>query len=94
MNIIRWEDPPPSGLHNPRDPHLIAHELIAVQLKREPGRWAVVIESTGNEPRLANHITSGHYRAYKPAGSFQAVSRTVNGIRTIYARFVGTQGES
>jgi hypothetical protein len=85
VSVLRWEDPPPAKGHRP---FLLAHDLIAHQLRNRPGSWAVVAESP-SQASLANYIAEGRYRAYAPAGTFEAVSRHVGGIPTIYARYVG-----
>lgn len=83
--IIRWEDPPPPRDHLalPRRPW----ELIACQLRNQPGRWALVDDS-GNMG-VAARITAGAFRWWAPAGTFQAVRRYVEGRPVVYARYVG-----
>lgn len=84
--IIRWEGPPPP--HADRNQFSVPHEMIAITLKRRPGNWAVICES----PRgigMASRIADGRLRAYARPGSFEAVTRNLNGIQTIYARYVG-----
>jgi hypothetical protein len=93
MSVIRWEDPPPAGANSMGKPkHLIAHELVAIQLKRRPGEWGVVLESP-SVSSLANQINLGRYAPYRPAGSFHAVNRIVDGQHVTYACYVGG-GES
>lgn len=86
MSIIRWEEPPAARAEF--NWLAINHELIAVQLRRRPGAWAVVAEVPRNTG-LANQINRGKARPYRPAGSFEAVARNHDGVLTIYARFVG-----
>jgi hypothetical protein len=86
VSVIRWEDPPPP--HSTHNPVALSHELIAVQLKRRPNEWGVVAEAHSNTG-LADRIKSGKFRQYQPAGSFEAVSRHINGVFTIYARYIG-----
>lgn len=69
----------------------MAHDLIAYQLKRQPGKWAVVAEAPRNTG-LAGSIATGRLRAYSPKGSFEAVTRNKGGIQTVYARYVGEAG--
>lgn len=89
MSIIRWEDPPPHGSGSPgRGKQAIGHELIAVQLRRKPGEWALIHELKA-APALATEINHGKLRPYQPAGSYEAVSRQVDGMFRVYARYVG-----
>lgn len=91
VGIIRWEDPPtakPIGRHGVT----LANELIASQLRRHPGEWALIAENPGNSS-LAGHIKSAAIAAFRPAGSYEAVTRTVEGVVRIYARHVGEAGE-
>lgn len=83
MTKLHWEEPP--ARRQVRENH---HHVIARQLKRRPGRWArldVEMGSTG----LAAQIKKGIIEAYRPAGSFEAVSRPVDRVTTVYARYVG-----
>jgi hypothetical protein len=89
--VLRWEDPPPA--HSSTDGkarQVIAHELIAFQLKRRPGDWAAIHEQRA-VPSLANQINRGGYAPYRPAGSFEAVVRTTGDTFTVYARFVAPE---
>lgn len=92
MSVIRWEEPPPATYGGPgKGKPVVAHELIAIQLRRRPGVWALVLEG-GSHASAASLISHGRIRPYAPAGSFEAVARTVNGMQSIYARYVGEQG--
>lgn len=89
MSIIRWEDPPPTETGAAGQPRVaVGHELIAVQLRRDPGRWAL-IHQTKRSPALTTEINHGKHRPYRPAGSFESVSRQVDGMFRVYARYVG-----
>jgi hypothetical protein len=85
VSVIRWEDPPSPGRRSAA-PRFDSH-AVAVALKAQPGRWAVVIE---NPPSvcMATYITSARASAFAPAGSFQARSRRIDGVQVIYARFL------
>ncbi|WP_413800117.1 hypothetical protein [Streptomyces iranensis] len=72
------------------------HHAIAAALKERPGEWAVVQRSVSaaGAGSTAQAIRTAKLAAYAPAGSFEAVSRTVkgengDGEHRIYARFVG-----
>lgn len=89
MSVIRWEDPPPTraGARGEAKP-VIGHELIAVQLRRKPGEWALIYE-VRSAPALVTEINAGVLQAYRPAGAYEATSRLIDGIFRVYARFVG-----
>jgi hypothetical protein len=86
FDIVRWEDPPPPGRGHAA--YSFGGYLIARTLKNNPGKWAVVAEWSPNTA-LANHINKAHNQAFRPAGAFEAVRRIVNGVPTVYARYVG-----
>jgi hypothetical protein len=71
------------------------HYLIAHKLRAKPGEWAVVGAYGGAESAgaTARHIQHGRLEAYRPAGSFEATARTVDGEDRVYARFVGETDE-
>lgn len=92
MSIVRWEEPPESTYGGPGKPKpLVAHDLIAWQLRRDPGRWALIVEG-GTHSSMGSLISRGKIRPYSPAGSFEAVVRTINGSYNVYARFIGQEG--
>lgn len=92
MSVIRWEEPPCSTPGGPgKSKPIIAHDLIAYQLRSRPGEWALVVEGAAHGA-LASTICRGGLRAYAPAGTFKAVSRTVGPGQNIYARYVGEDG--
>jgi hypothetical protein len=93
VSVIRWEEPPPAGSGNPdqRKP-VLAHELIAVQLRRRPGDWALIHEQTST-PAIISEINHGKLRPYRPAGAYECVSRKAAGVFQIYARYVGDGGQ-
>lgn len=94
MSVIRWENPPAAMRGGPGVGRVfIAHDLIAHQCKKNPGRWAVIAESAYLSAALPSAITSGKRRAYRPPGSFEAVARVVGGVPTIYVRYVGGEGQ-
>lgn len=95
---IVFEEPPEARR---RGPSRLSHAIIAAQLRERPGVWAVIDKratarsaaSTANSIRTARNMA--HYR---PAGAYEAMSRTVpvkteSGERVkefrVYARFVG-----
>lgn len=72
------DEPPPLG-----DKHRLPHEMWALQLRTQPGRWAT--SPMLSNPTMVNGITKGTYRAYRPAGSFEAMWRKGR----LYVRYVG-----
>ncbi|HEY9418207.1 MAG TPA: hypothetical protein VIQ30_25890 [Pseudonocardia sp.] len=87
VGVIRWEDPPPERRGGRRS-NGFPSELVSRDLRRHPGQWAVVDESP-TRLNLASHIRGGMYPAFRPRGSFEAVSRTEGGVVRTYARYVG-----
>lgn len=89
MTVIRWEEPPSPTPGGPgKEKPVIAHELIAVQLRQRPGEWALIVEGYAHSS-MGSLISRGKIRPYAPAGTYEAVARSVNGTHSIYARYVG-----
>jgi len=89
VSVIRWERPPASTPGGPgKAKPLIAHELIARQLRQRPGEWALIVEGL-THASMGSLISRGKIRPYAPAGSYEAVARAVNGANNIYARYMG-----
>lgn len=86
--VIRWEAPPAPGNRHGRYAVAIAHELIASQLRRRPGEWALIAENPSGG-KLTSDINAGTLRAYRPAGSFESTTRNNDGRPCVYARYVG-----
>lgn len=79
MTGIEWADPPPGAP--------IKYRAEAEAARANPGHWLVL--PAGSSYVALVHITSGHLRAFRPAGEFEAVSRMVDGQRRIYIRYIG-----
>lgn len=80
MEIIR-EDPPArrrAGKYNE----------VADQLAGDGGNW-YRIATGATTGTLAANINKGAIRAFQPAGSFEAVSRSQDDGVSIWARYVG-----
>jgi hypothetical protein len=71
VSVIRWEEPPAAGSGNPglRKP-VLAQELIAVQVRRRPGDWALIHEQSSN-PAIISEINCGKLRPYRHAGGYE-----------------------
>ena len=67
------------------------HHEVARKLKAKPGEWAVVgvYNASNTAASIARQVKRGVLTAYAPAGSFEAMSRTVDGEYRAYARYVG-----
>lgn len=88
MTALTWEEPPPAARRS----------FIGVgdALRARPGEWARIAEYTGRPKAamLASRIRKGQARYWEPAGSFEAVYRTVDDVHFVYARHVGEGGAS
>lgn len=84
---VRWEDPPPArGTRQARS----RWHRIAAELRANPGQWAVVATYPSMSARsTAVKINAGKVAAMRPAGHWEACTRTVEGETRIYARYVG-----
>ena len=80
MEIIR-EDPPAQRRTGKYDD-------VADQLADDIGNW-YRIATGATTGTLAAAINKGAIRAFQPAGSFEAVSRTQTDGVSIWARYVG-----
>ena len=85
-DILRWEDPPPQR----RSPSRHNWALIAELLRANPKRWAVISEGTrAADAALTRQIKSAMIMAFRPAGHFDACSRSIDGKTVTYARYLG-----
>lgn len=86
MDEIKWEEPPKrqGGTYG-------KNAQIAEQLRERPETWALVASyaHSGSAASIAHQVRRGTLNAYRPRGSFEAVTRTVDGEHRVYARYVG-----
>jgi hypothetical protein len=82
--VLRWEDPPSRTRRQPANEDWY---LIAAQLRGKPGEWGVVTETATTAVPV--QIRQGSMLAFRPAGSFESKGFRVNGIYTVYARYIG-----
>lgn len=63
----------------------------AIELRERPGEWAVLHTSKSAQlsAAAARTIRVAKVKAWQPAGSFEAIARTVDGEHRVYARYVG-----
>jgi hypothetical protein len=92
MTELKWEEPPHADQRRPGGAK--RHAEVAAQLKSRPGEWARVaaFDKDTRSRTYAHYIRRGGLAAYRPDGSFEAVSRTVDGEYRVYARYVGGEG--
>ncbi|WP_189382457.1 hypothetical protein [Streptosporangium nondiastaticum] len=88
MNTVEFLGPPPKQRNT-------KHAQIAAELRAHPNVWGVVQKPTtiARAASAAQAIRTARLTAYEPAGSFEAVARTVivGGAAEyrVYARFIG-----
>lgn len=84
---LTWTDPPPLT----RGPTSTKYLHIFNTLRENPGQWAqLVIPDVKSVDSLTHPIKNGKLSGSAPAGSFDAVARTVDGEKRLYVRYVGT----
>lgn len=86
-NAVTWEEPPDDGMLRRRLTD--AHPLV-VALKSNPNRWARLgeHERQAAASTMKSRINEGCFGWSKPAGSFEAVIRRIDGQYVVYARYV------
>lgn len=66
------------------------YDEAAAELRDNPGMWGVIYEGPANRASgMVAHILSGAISCFRPAGSFRATSRMRQGVRTVFACYVG-----
>jgi hypothetical protein len=95
MQIIRWENPPPpqNGRVSGGRPRGSRWDEVARQLRDEPRRWAVIFEGSRIAAfSVVSSVRQASTSCFGPAGSFEARSRSFDGVHSVYARFLGDGG--
>ena len=89
-SVVVWQDPPARRWGMRRGDY-VDHHLVAETLKSNPDAWAKVgkYRTVNSSASVASHIRGGLLAAYAPAGTFEAVARTVDGEYWVYARYIG-----
>lgn len=92
MSEIRFDGPPPAAKGGTA--RATRHSETAEILRARAAEWAVidVSDRASVTHSMASAIRTARLRAYAPAGSFEAVSRKVDGEFRVYARYVGSEG--
>ena len=78
---LTWEEPPEE-----RGRLAYTDETVEA-LRANPGKWARL--GPIGSASVASNIKRGRPVAYQPAGSFDAVSRKINGELILFARYLG-----
>ncbi|MFE7659656.1 hypothetical protein [Streptomyces celluloflavus] len=63
---------------------------VSTTLRQRPGQWAIVERGRQSSARASR--IKGRLVLFRPAGSFEATTRTVDGEMRCYARYVGEVG--
>lgn len=79
---VQWEDPP----H--RHGGAGVHAEFFAALREHPGRWARWPVAKGSTS-VVSDVKAGKYLG-SAKGEFESVSRTVDGERRVYVRYVGS----
>lgn len=71
-------------------PKVRIFEVEAAELRTRPNCWAILsrCETQLLAARIATKVRHGDIAAFRPAGTFEATSRTVDGEFRVYARYV------
>lgn len=95
MPDITFEEPPKGW----PGAGTMAHNETAAQLRAKPGQWAVVgtLDTARMTAGLAQYIRGSKRGAYTPAGTYEAMARSVDVVKDgervrehrVYARYVG-----
>lgn len=86
MSVFRFEDPPPArGGRRP------TRSEEAGKLMERPGTWGLIgtYKSRTSAASMATCIRTGRTSTWRPAGHFDAVSRSVDGEYRVYAVYKG-----
>jgi hypothetical protein len=92
--VIRWEPPP----KRTRAVGRMNWQPVADALRAHPGRWALVFETSALDAEqrvtrgIANGIRTANLTAFRPAGSFESVTRMVGDRTYVYARCLSEGG--
>lgn len=91
---MKWENPPESGGFEKKK-NVYMEE--AEELRSRPGEWGIVdtfpMSRNAHARTATNNIIKGKYVAFRPAGSFDAVSRQVPGddgtpVVKVYGKYI------
>ena len=94
---VIFEDPPEYSYT--KSENRADHKEVAAALRKNPNTWGIVstrYRNTNSSSAVADQIRKGLMPAYRPAGAYTAVSRTVRGREgkkeyRVYAKYVGKE---
>ena len=81
---MEWVEPPETR-------HRRDWADVARALRAKPGVWAKI--SDDSDRSLVTHIATARLGSFAPAGAYEATSRGKSNRATVYARYVGEDGE-
>lgn len=87
---VEWADPPPDPRRS-SSAEGKRYTEFAGTLKANPGRWArfPYDYSDGGACVAQQKIKNGRAEYWRPAGSFEATTRQIDGRRVVFVRYVG-----
>jgi hypothetical protein len=90
MSTVQWEEPPPAGSASAQGQRISVE--ISRELQRRPGEWARwprAYKGVGAS-QIAYRINNGISASWRPAGSYEAVTRKgQDGTISLWVRYVG-----
>lgn len=94
-HVLRWQSPPAGKRPPVIGRRSSVYDEAAAKLRENPGLWGVIAEGNTNYAAgLTSHIRCGTLPCFRPAGSFEAMSRQDGGVRTVYVRYVGESDDA
>lgn len=93
--VLRWEEPPPRRAAGgyPQGRGKSRWSGVADELRARPGEWGLIAETSADENTgLATQIRMGQMVCFSPAGDFDAECRRQDGVRRVWAMYVGDDG--
>ncbi|MGW1796860.1 response regulator transcription factor [Streptomyces sp. NPDC001984] len=90
---------PPGGLHLPQIPRRVSPVAVrntyrerARLLRQTPGEWGTVATYPGGPAarQSAYRLRTGAFKAFRPAGEWDAEAFTDDGVHAVRARYIGT----
>lgn len=92
---IIWREPPPEAVIKAKSRGQ-AYAGKAARLRESPGKSGIIqqydLQDDANARQLTNAVKSGRLAAFRPAGSFDAITATEGGMVNVYAWYVGEPG--
>lgn len=88
---IAFEEPPARTTGRGNGSPCLVWSEVAAELTRRPGEWArvAVLDCALAAGQYAIRVRNGSIEALAPYGRFDAKTRTVQGERRLYVRYLG-----